>query len=217
MNKIPEFIEFNGVTYRLMGGKKYYLSQSSTNAGRKKPKGLHVSVWEFHTGKTVPKGYVIHHKDENTLNNEFSNLECLSRSEHSKHHPLKNPEKQKEHLERVRPLASKWHSSEDGRAWHSSHSKNMVRTPKEYKCQFCGTSYLAKTSNTVCCSNQCFELLRAKRDKENPEKYTEITCICESCKNPFTYIRFVRRAIKRTCSGKCAYAIRTPKQHHSKS
>lgn len=79
-----EKVTFNGVTYRLMGSRKYYLSQSTTNEGRKAPKGLHVAIWEFFSGKTVPQGFHIHHKDGNTFNNEFSNLECLSRNEHCK-------------------------------------------------------------------------------------------------------------------------------------
>lgn len=209
MNEIPETIEFNGTTYRLMGGKKYYLSQSNTNAGRRKAKGLHVAVWEFYSGQTVPKGSVIHHKDENPHNNDYSNLECLTRAEHGKHHPVKDPEKNRAHLERIRPLASEWHRSPEGRAWHRHHARNMVVTPKEFICQYCGASYLAKTSNTVSCSNQCYELLRAARDKTNPEKYVEATVVCENCKKPFTYTRFIRRKLKRACSGKCSAALRT--------
>ncbi|MDY6895294.1 MAG: HNH endonuclease [Thermotogota bacterium] len=41
----------------------------------------------------IPKRYVIHHKDENKLNDHIDNLDCLLKSEHSKFHNTgkKNP------------------------------------------------------------------------------------------------------------------------------
>src|SRR3990167_129843 len=78
--EIQKIIEFNRIKYRLMGKGRYYLSQSTTNQGRKNPKGLHVSVWEFHNKKEVPKGFHVHHKDSNTFNNDISKLECLCKS-----------------------------------------------------------------------------------------------------------------------------------------
>lgn len=50
----PEEVIFNGVTYKLMGAKRYYLSQSKTNDGRKGAKGLHVAIWESYNHKNVP-------------------------------------------------------------------------------------------------------------------------------------------------------------------
>jgi len=114
--EIQKIIVFNGVSYKLMGGKrKYYLGQSTTNQGRKNPKGLHVAIWEFHNRKKVPKGYVVHHKDGNTFNNDFSNLECLSSGKHLSEHFKKNwknkefRKKVKTNLNKIRPLATKWH------------------------------------------------------------------------------------------------------------
>ena len=46
---------------------------------------LAVHVWEKHNGK-VPKGYVLHHKDKDSLNDEIDNLETLTRSEHIAKH-----------------------------------------------------------------------------------------------------------------------------------
>jgi len=45
----------------------------------------HRLVWEQHHGP-IPKGYVIHHKDSNGLNNSIDNLEMMTRAEHVKHH-----------------------------------------------------------------------------------------------------------------------------------
>ena len=47
----------------------------------------HVYVWEQHFG-SVPKGYVVHHKDEDKGNNDISNLELMTLSEHSRSHRL---------------------------------------------------------------------------------------------------------------------------------
>ena len=81
---VPETVIFNGKEYKLMGTGKYYLSQARSNKERKNAKGLHVAIWEFYSGKTVPKGYIVHHKDGNPHNNNFENLECISRDEHKK-------------------------------------------------------------------------------------------------------------------------------------
>lgn len=46
---------------------------------------LHRFVWTEHYGE-IPKNCVIHHKDENKLNWNISNLECLSRNDHVRKH-----------------------------------------------------------------------------------------------------------------------------------
>ena len=48
------------------------------------------NVWIRSIG-SIPKGHHIHHKDGDHTNNNLSNLECLSASEHSRHHHPKNP------------------------------------------------------------------------------------------------------------------------------
>lgn len=121
---IPKSIEFNGIKYSLMGKKRYYLSSSTTNKGRKGAKGLHVAIWEFFNKATVPKGFVIHHRDHNWLNNNPLNLICISRKAHAKEHAYFYQRFElKEHLAKIRPLASKWHRSEVGRLWHSNKAK----------------------------------------------------------------------------------------------
>lgn len=42
-------------------------------------------VWEQHNGP-IPKGYVIHHKDRDTLNDKVENLEALTRADHINEH-----------------------------------------------------------------------------------------------------------------------------------
>ena len=51
---------------------------------------LHRLIWEDHNGP-IPEGYVIHHIDENKLNNDISNLELMLWSEHNSHHMKGKP------------------------------------------------------------------------------------------------------------------------------
>ena len=46
---------------------------------------IHRLEWQKHNGN-IPKGYVIHHKDENKLNWNINNLELLSRADHVREH-----------------------------------------------------------------------------------------------------------------------------------
>lgn len=59
------------------------------------PKGnrvyTHQRVWCESNNKTeVPKGFVIHHIDEDKFNNSSDNLVCLSRREHAQIHCISN-------------------------------------------------------------------------------------------------------------------------------
>ncbi len=45
----------------------------------------HRYVWEKHNGQ-IPKGYQIHHIDEDKLNNKIENLQLMKNSEHQKLH-----------------------------------------------------------------------------------------------------------------------------------
>ena len=50
---------------------------------------LHRYIWTQHNGE-IPKGYVIHHKNEDKVDNEISNLECMTRSQHIIMHNIGN-------------------------------------------------------------------------------------------------------------------------------
>ena len=122
----PEEVDFDGCTYRLMGGpRRYYLSQSRTNAGRRGAKGLHVAIWEAASGEAVTRGMCIHHRDGDTFNNDPGNLELLSRSEHAR--LVRVSQKMRDHLEEIRPLAAEWHRSTQGRRWHSQNASGPMR------------------------------------------------------------------------------------------
>ena len=64
-----------------------------TNNGKKNV-FEHRLIYEELSGKKIPKGYVIHHKDHNSLNNNFDNLVPILKEEHDNLHDIsgdKNP------------------------------------------------------------------------------------------------------------------------------
>ena len=48
-------------------------------------KYLHRLIYEDHYGE-IPDGYMVHHKNENKLDNRIDNLELMSHEEHSAYH-----------------------------------------------------------------------------------------------------------------------------------
>jgi len=50
---------------------------------------LHRKIYETHVGP-IPKGFDVHHVDEDTSNNRLSNFELLTRSDHTSHHIVQN-------------------------------------------------------------------------------------------------------------------------------
>jgi hypothetical protein len=174
--EIPNAIIFNGIEYKLMGGKKrYYLSWSKNTKERKGAKGLHVAIWEFYSGKTVPKGFVIHHKDGNHFNNSYENLECLSFKEHFEEHreniiKYRNSDKGKENLKKAIELSKKWHSSNEGNEWHSKHAYKSILKEQEKTCVKCESIFIGYTMS-IYCSKKCHhkeyaERARIKRRKK---------------------------------------------------
>ena len=141
--EVTDTIVFNGVTYKLLSGGRYYLSQSTTNEGRRHAKSLHVAIWEYYNNTTVPNDCCIHHIDGDVFNNDISNLECVKRRDHLSRHSKKNwknpeyREKQEQVLGHMRELSKSWHSSEAGHAWHVQHGQECMenREPVTLRCE----------------------------------------------------------------------------------
>lgn len=123
---------------------------------------LHRQIWRDKNGP-IPEGCHIHHKDGNPLNNHADNLQCVTVKAHRVHHAAQVTEMQRQamadNLERIRPLASRWHGSAEGKEWHSAMSRAgwERRKPKERTCAFCGVSFMtvAQTPRVRFCSNRC--------------------------------------------------------------
>lgn len=167
-NDPPETVVFNGTTYRLMGGKRrYYLSQSRSNEGRRRAKGLHVAIWEDTNGP-VPRGHEVHHRNGDTFDCRADNLECLPIGVHRRMPKRFDREKNRADLEKARILASRWHGSPEGRAWHREHTAPGLVAAREAMraidalppalpccCVWCGVEFLARRKKRKYCTTKC--------------------------------------------------------------
>ena len=158
---------------------------------------LHEEIWAEANGP-IPKGHHIHHIDGNPLNNDLDNLEAKSRLDHVRHHLAGTcTERQREHLEEIRPLAAVWHSSPEGLEWHRQHAYTSIRAipPVDHVCDQCGATFEAipKKHNRFC-SNNCKSAWRRASGLDDVQK------ICETCGNAFTSNKYAKR---RACSIKC--------------
>jgi hypothetical protein len=122
---------------------------------------------------------IVHHKDNNPLNNLSSNLEIMCWFCHAKIH---NSDRQSK---RFGCLASNWKD------------RLILRT-----CEFCGKEY---SKYQYCkhhfCSNECFLKDKHKRAEEFAKQFR--TRICEHCNKTF-----IGKRMSRFCSLKCSYDYR---------
>lgn len=114
-----EVIEYKGRKYyrhpnsSLRHKRVYYWGRTKTGVI-----GLHRQIWIDRNGP-IPKGFVIHHKDDNPLNNNIGNLECMAKSEHSRMH-CSRPEVVRlaiQNLKKARKGAILWHASDEAKEW----------------------------------------------------------------------------------------------------
>ena len=164
----------------------------------------HRWVW-INSHGVIPKGYHIHHKDEDKSNNDISNLELISASQHCLLHWT--PEKKKRaaiHCDKIRPLTKKWHTSAEGLAWHKLHAlkcKFGKNEPKDFICQICYTSFKSsKLSNVKFCSNNCKSQWRRNSGLD------DIQVECFRCYTPFTKNKYAKTV---HCSKQCAADTRS--------
>ena len=135
-------------------GKKFYEDRStgywiSTSCPKIR---AHRWVWKNVHGE-IPKGYHIHHKDENKGNNDISNLELVSPKEHAKKHWSKERSDQsRKNILKLIEKAKGWHSSEEGKAWHRLHAIKCGFGKYEKKpafCKECNKIFLKKSNQMI--------------------------------------------------------------------
>lgn len=202
---ISDSIWFNGIEFRRYPNAKNWADQNYYRPGGSDVirgiQSLHREIWKTAHGP-IPEGCDIHHKDNNPLNNDLSNLECLTAEEHQARHGNKTKSEEwivgrTEHLQSVRHLASEWHRSEEGRAWHREHAKT-VADQREFVtkvCAHCGVSYQTKDTRTKArfCSSRCKE--------RNSYEDRKVSLHCAVCGSEFKRPRTSKAT---HCSMKCA-------------
>lgn len=211
-----EAIEFDGFTwYRYPDARRrsdrVYFKRTVCEDGKVSPKWLHRYIYEKAHGK-IPKGFHVHHKDGDPNNNTLENLECLSAADHRHEHPLnaEQLEKQKELLERIRPLTKAWHKSAEGRAKHKEIGglsyKNFKPEPKQ--CENCDKTFLPRKlgNQDRFCSNACKSAWRRKQHIDDEER------TCSICGKSFFVNKY---SDQETCSRACAGRLRSQRRRDS--
>lgn len=198
-----KIVIFNGEEYRRSPKSKYYFKYTTRNSERKGARQLHRAVWEYYNGE-IPKGYHIHHIDGDIDNNDISNLECISASEHLSMHAKKNRENaefrkaNKEQLLSVNNRAKEWHASEEGRKWHQEHAAESILKStihdKEKVCEYCGKRYMGITRQRFC-SVSCQQKARTKRIN----KFGDLIRICDFCGKEYE----AKASRQRFCCSSC--------------
>jgi hypothetical protein len=201
-----EIVEFNGVVFRRYpdsprySDRKYFKPSGDGHA--KGIENLHREVWKFHYGP-IPPGYDIHHKDLDTANNAKENFEMLPKAAHRELHDSLglHTDKRRSWIDKIRPLASAWHGSEAGRAWHSQHAKNIGFGKRDLvvrRCGQCGKRYpCGNTALGKFCSNKCKSAARRAAGVDDIMKQ------CEKCGNAFLTNKYDKTT---HCSRQCAGA-----------
>lgn len=166
---------------------------------------LHRYVYLCEKGK-IPKGYAVHHIDENKENNSADNLRLVPKSKHAAHHTKKRiysdyeTERQK-FIERTNEKAKVWHKSAEGIEWHSKHAKESICKASERnqkaKCIVCGKEYMT-TKSTIHRAMFCSKKCKAKYRRDNRLDYIE--CICVICGQKFMADKYGK---VKTCSKEC--------------
>lgn len=173
-------------------GERYYLcGRYFQRNGRR----LHVVVWSDQNGRKPPKGYHVHHKDEDRSNNQPGNLDLLKQGEHMSHHGKGHG---RAPVDLALDEAAKWHASDAGREWHRQHHAAMAHKlyrQAEFTCEQCGTVFVTQvTGANRFCSNGCKTKHRFLSGVDDVER------ACVICGGAFTVNRYRKT---RTCGPKC--------------
>lgn len=161
-------VVFEGVKFRNYATNRYLQSAKKVYG----EKYLHRVIWARRNGK-IPHGFQIHHIDEDYLNNNISNLQMMSISEHSREHGLKavhlKSQERLELLDRIRPLSHEWHKTSEASAILSAAALSKPLIKKT--CKNCGTEYETRNvKQSMYCGQRCGKRYRRKQTEAAKEK-----------------------------------------------
>ena len=207
---MEETIEFNGKVFeRVEQGYYRRFKEDRSGVGY-----LHREIYEFYSGKTIPDGFHVHHKDFDKSNNDFSNLECIEEAKHmslhSKLYHKEHKEECKKHLDEIRPLTVEWHGSAEGYKWHSEHAKRVFNSlhEKDFICEVCGKLFKSTQNRSRFCSNNCKSKFRRDSKVDNVKRR------CHYCGNTFEIDKYSKTIC---CTKNCAGKFRRRKSLQSNS
>lgn len=191
-------------------GRKFYLDHKtgyliSCNYSKENPRcRAHTWVWK-HFHKIIPKGYHVHHINEDKSDNNIENLELIKASRHMSLHMQDPIRKQqaREAAEKIRPLTKAWHRSAEGHAWHQYHAEKQKFgkwEARKLECKQCKSEYeTTKRSQSYFCSNKCKSAWRRKAGLDNIVKK------CLICDKEFIIHKYKQT---KTCGRACGTKLR---------
>lgn len=198
MGSPPVEVSYRGRIYRRYpDGPRHaavYFYATGEGAGSAEP--LHRQVY-IDTNGPIPEGHHVHHLDLDPFNNDPSNLEALSPSDHKRVHGVGwNDEARRAHLDRVRPLAAEWHRSEEGIEWHRQHGAAswLNRAEHALVCVECGEEFTSLVGSARFCSQTCRNRAWVPRPEAQESR------VCEFCGESFLA---ERRKATRFCGVVC--------------
>jgi len=208
-----ETIVYKGIVFRRYPDSPHrtdrvYFTPSGTHRARG-VKRLHQEIWEDSYGP-IPPGHHIHHRDNNPLNNDLANLECIPLGKHRSDHRKQTndalgPEIITAQLDRIRPLSKAWHQTPEGKRHHKKLALNMRPKAREaFICIHCGKSFEAyraqRNPQNRYCSAACNSAHRRSLGLDNEVRE------CVVCGSPFETNRYYKTE---TCSPPCANKLRS--------
>lgn len=212
-NPTADCVIEDGIYFYKESASGYYLGNVPI-PGRKKryPMRLHVYVWQKHNGE-VPKGYNVHHIDENKDNNDISNLELLTAYDHLSLHGLERSEASRQNMLAVAiPAAAAWHKSDKAKQFHKDHYENVTskawHKPVTKVCQVCGKEYSVPQMaayKSKYCSNNCKATAR-RRSNADKVLYT-----CPECGKEYLKYKYSKAVICEDCH-RMKFAKSSPKR-----
>ena len=204
-----EIIDYNGIRYyrypdSKSHGKRCYYTCSNEN----KKKGystLHRDIWRYEHNAEIPKGYDIHHKDGNYLNNDIKNLELITRSEHAKEHwKMQTEEKRIQALHAIKNAQKRNKElckDVNYRKILSERAKKRAENNQfDCVCNVCGKQFISHVEKAKYCCKECKRVASNKLATERRKAYYEKRQ-CIVCKKEFLCNRYNK--ITQTCSPHC--------------
>lgn len=210
-----ERVDWNGITfYRYPESHRRNLRVYFAPAPDQVKKGvemLHREIYKAHHGP-IPPGRHVHHRDGNPLNNDPSNLEILTPSEHAKEHVgdeahARLRESGRKRFQEFQSKHVKWRTeTEEGREWARANAAPLVAAKAEKRgihritCEVCGTATerpgQADGSPPKYCSDKCNQTACRRRAGIGRAEHP---FTCAHCGKTGVTTRNVRRYCDRRC------------------
>lgn len=194
---------YNGYRFTRDDKTGYYLS--SVKIGERRIR-LHIYVYQCERGRDVPKGWSIHHIDENKAHNDINNLACIPQYHHSSYHSREYVKEHKEEMvqqmSEIRSKASEWHGTAEGHEWHKKHYEKMkdaLHVQHTFKCLVCGKEFKSAQTESKFCCNACKSKYRRALHLDDEKR------ICPVCGKAFKANKYSKT---KTCSKKCGGILR---------